>query len=393
MTRLEQEDSLRNHAYSGNLEGIRAILDNPCPDFNINSTDSAGCSALFIALSQKAAAKNRHIIDLLLANGALVMNGSIITPSKTPKMLTRHANAKNLEVILQSLLSQLDNKLKNGLMLEIGSGDGYLKYLLTLPGNPSLEDFKDRIVETEISNDVVANNLANGKFVINSGVADLFPVFGPSCFSCVISMNVLDTFTQEELVANLRTIAGVMKPGGIVLHIMSSAIHENVFSELQNRFPDYLPLPYRREGHIGLRMIKRDNPWIIKNQISPLPVRYWFDLFAQNSGKYIELADMISGNMPSAEMRNQNTILFKDFFNEKIKAAFKAAGYEFSGQRELTSEVTVVNDEYHARIPDTNYFHNILGALFTDYFPPGNMKPGQVTEKSTFLWVMAKWRG
>lgn len=385
-SKIEQENNMRNYVITGNLEGIREILESPCPDFEINSTDPEGRSALFIALSRRLAAENRAIVDLLLEKGALIRNGAVLPPSKIPKLLTRQANAKNLELIFQTLGSRFEGPTDSGLVLEIGSGDGYLKYLLSLSDDPWLKNFQERIVETEPAPEVIAKNVLCHKYTITSGITGLVPIFGRRFFSGVISFNVLDTIAPEELVKSLRILSEVLQPGGLVIHIMSSAIHENVFAELQSRFPTQLLLPYYQEGHLGLRLTDRDHPLVLRHPLPQYPARYWFETFAQNPAKFVEVANQLS--QTAAELRvPDQTILLKDYSREKIKAAFKMAGFELLSHKELTSSVTVAADESHREFPDANFFHNILGTLITDHYRMDGLDPGAVMEQSTFLWI------
>ncbi|HEX3044115.1 MAG TPA: hypothetical protein VHY08_05115, partial [Bacillota bacterium] len=393
---LEQENQLRNFAMTGNLAGIREILENPCPDFDINSTDPEGRSALFLALSRRMAAENRPMIDLLIKNGAIILSGAPLPPSKIPKLLTRQANAKNLELIFQSLGARFSEPARFGdpagqdLILEIGSGEGYLKYLLSLSNDPWLQDFGGRIVETEPALEVIAKNARCHKYTIAAGISSLVPSFGRRCFSGVISFNVLDTFPVDELVKNLQIIGEVLKPGGLVIHIMSSAIHENVFAELQTRLcahrPNLLLLPYYQEGHIGLRLISRGHPLVLRLKLPQYPARYWFELFAQNPAEFVEVADQISRTAAEMAIPDQ-VMLLSDYSREKIKAAFKQAGFELLSHKELTSSVTVTADEFHQKFPEANFFHNVLGTLITDHYEMKDLAQGEVIEQSTFLWI------
>lgn len=391
ITKREQENNLRNYALTGNLEGIRAILDQPCPGFDINSTDPMGRSALFIAFNQGFAVTNRDLIDLLLESGALIANGTMITPAQTPKLLTRHANVKNLEIIFQKLRSKLGYATSREFFVEIGSGDGYLKYLCSLSNDPVLESFKSRMIETERTAAIVAENLNCGKYVINLEITGLAQYFGHGSVSGVISLNVLDIFSVAELTKNMRSIAGVLKPGGIVVHIMSSAIHEHLFSELQARFPDRLLLPYYQAGHIGLRVVSRDHPVIGRFQIPPYHARYWCELFAQNPGKFVEIADNITESGADLGITEQ-LILLKNYSSEKIRTALQLAGFELLDHTELTAEVIVIKDEYHCRFPEVNYFYNVLGTLISDIDFSGSVKPGEVREKSTYLCMLGRLR-
>ncbi|MCL6589637.1 MAG: class I SAM-dependent methyltransferase [Firmicutes bacterium] len=394
--RLEREYNLRNHAANGNLAGLREILDNPGLDFDINSVDPEGRSALFLALYHRMAAEKREIIDLLMAKGAFVRNGAIFPPSKIPKLLTRRANAKNLEVIFQTLGARFGETgpggpAGEGLILEIGSGEGYLKYLLSLSDDPWLNELQGRIVETEPSPETVRQNLRNGKYTIAAGISGLVPSFGRNCFSGVVSFNVLDTFPTEELDKNLRILSEVIRPGGLVVHIMSSAVHENIFAELQSRLcaglkPNLLLLPYCREGRIGLRLAHRESPLTLRHQLPQYPARYWFELFAQNPAQYVELADQLSRSVAELGLPDQ-TLLLADYSREKIKNAFRQAGFELLCHKELTSNVTAPADEYQRGFAGVNFFHNVLGTLITDHYGPGNLAPGEVVERSTFLWI------
>jgi len=120
-------------------------------------------------------------------------------------------------------------------------------------------------------------------------------------------------------------------------------------------------------------------------QIPPCHARYWCELFARNPGKFVELANIISASDVSGQL-----ILFKNYSSEKIRIAFQMAGFELLDHQELTSGVIVAQDEYHLKFPEVNYFHNVLGTLITDTDLSGDIKPGAVMEKSTYLWVAGR---
>lgn len=383
------ETNLRNYCKAGDLEAVRTLLNQSCPDFDINGTGPEGLSALFIALRQGLLASNPGIIQLLLDKGAEILNGPIISPSKTPKRLTSHAGAKNLETIFQRLFARFTGSIQRGLFLEIGCGEGYLKYLLSLRNTPTVKQLINRIIETEAAKEIVAHCARHGKDVIHAGISDLDRLFGGHCISGVISMNVLDTFSMADLVDNLKQIAKVLQPGGFIIHIMSSAIHEHLFSELQEKYPDQLLLPYYQDGHVGLTVVSKNNPVTGRFQIPPVHARYWCELFSQNPAQFVEIANIISQYNTGRAVR-EPSILFKNYSMEKIRTALRLAGFELLDQDELTSRVIVAQEECHREFPEVNCFHNMLGAMVLDNLSPVEIKAGEVLESSTYAWIAGR---
>jgi hypothetical protein len=150
----EQEERLRQLAAQGDARGIKCLLESTTTGFDINSPDDKGRSALFIALANGQAKKNPRVISILLTHGAVVKNGKILPPTQMPKLLTQNANAKILGQISGYCFQRNGTSLlgDHDLVLELGSGDGYLKYLLSLiqPQQLFIENIKNRLVEKDV---------------------------------------------------------------------------------------------------------------------------------------------------------------------------------------------------------------------------------------------------
>ena len=391
----EQEERLRQLAEQGDASGIQRLLKSNTTGFDINNPDDKGRSALFIALANGQAKKNPRVISILLAHGAGVKNGNILPPGQMPKLLTRHANAQILGQISGYCFQCNDNSLlqDHDLVLEVGSGDGYLKYLLSLihPQQPLVENIKNRLVETELSADIVYNSGLKGKHLINKGISQLVDHFGEAFTSRVISLNVMDTFTLEELIANMGCVYRLLKPGGLFLHIMSSSIHPHVFAEIKKIHRHAMLFPYYENKKLGLRVCISDERLELQLKSLPSFPADWFDLFLKNPQQYIEIANTVTG-MFNDTGAAATVILFRDFFLEKIKKAFEKTGFRLLYREEIEASQVVPLNTFHQQIPGANYFENNLGLIITDTFSDISQRQGtgKVVEKSIFLVIIGQ---
>lgn len=395
LSKNEQEERLRQLAEQGDARGIQGLLESTTTGFDINTPDDRGRSALFIALANGQAKKNPRVISILLTHGAVVKNGNILAPAQMPKLLTQHANAQILLQVVNYCFQRNGTSLlqDHDLVLEVGSGDGYLKYLLSLiqPQQSLIENIKNRLVETELSADIVYNSGLKGKHTINKGISQLVDHFGEAFTSWVISLNVMDTFTLEELIANMACVYRLLKPGGLFLHIMSSSIHPHVFAEIKKNHGDAMLFPYYENGKLGLRVVIPDERLELQLKSLPCFPGDWCDLFMKNPQQYIEIANTVTG-MFNDTGADGTVILFRDFFLEKIEKAFEKTGFRLLYREEIeTSQVVLVN-AFHRQIPGANYFENNLGLIITDTFTDISQSqgPGKVVEKSIFLVIIGQ---
>lgn len=395
LSKNEQEGKLRQLAEQGDDRGINCLLESTTTGFDINSPDDKGRSALFIALANGQAKKNPRVISILLAHGAVIRNGNILSPTQMPKLLTQNANAQILLQVANYCFQHNGTSLlrDHDLVLEVGCGDGYLKYLLSLihPQQPLIENIKNRLVETELSADIVYNSGLKGKHVINKGISQMVDHFGEDFTSWVISLNVMDTFTLEELIANMGCVYRLLKPGGLFLHIMSSSIHPHVFAEIKEIHQDAMLFPYYENKKLGLRVGTHDERLELQLKSLPSFPGDWCDLFMKNPQQYIDIANTVTGMFNETGAAG-TVILFRDFFLEKIKKAFEKTGFRLLYGKELeASQVVPVND-FHRQIPGANYFENNLGLIITDTFSDINQRhgTGKVVEKAVFLVIIGQ---
>jgi SAM-dependent methyltransferase len=391
----EQEERLRQLAEQGDASGIQRLLESTTPGFDINGPDNRGRSALFIALANGQAKKNPRIISILLAHGAVVKNGNILPPRQMPKLLTQNANAQILLQVANYCFQRNGTSLlrDHDLVLEVGSGDGYLKYLLSSihPQQSLIENIKSRLVETELSADIVYNSGLRGKNTINKGISQLSDHFGESFTSRVISLNVMDTFTPEELIANMGSVYRLLKPGGFFIHIMSSSIHPHVFSEIIEIHRDAMLFPYYENKKLGLRVGTPDERLELQLKSLPSFTGDWCDLFLKNPQQYIEIANTVTGMFHDTGAAG-TVILFRDLFLEKIKKAFEKTGFRLLYREEIEASQVVPVNVFHRQVPGANYFENNLGLIITDTFSDIEQRHGtsKVLEKAVFLVIIGQ---
>lgn len=395
LSKNEQEDRLRQLAAQGDAMGIQRLLESPATGFDINSPDDKGRSALFIALANGQAKKSPRVISVLLTHGAVVKNGNILPPGQMPKLLTQYANAQILRQISRDCFQHNGTSLPgdHDLILEVGSGDGYLKYLFSLiqPQQPLIENIKNRLVETELSADIVYNTRLKGKHTINKGISQLPDHFGEAFTSRVISLNVMDTFTLEELIANMGYVYRLLKPGGLFLHIMSSSIHPHVFAEIKKIHRDAMLFPYYENRKLGLRVVIPDKRLEPRLKSLSSFTGDWCDLFMKNPQQYIEIANAVTGIFNDSGASG-NVILFRNFFLEKIEKAFEKTGFRLIYREEIEASQVVPLNAFHRQIPGANYFENNLGLIITDTFTDltQNHGMGKVMEKAVFLVIIGQ---
>ncbi len=395
LSKNEQEERLRQLAAQGDARGIQRLLELTASGFDINSPDDKGRSALFIALANGQAKKNPPVIPVLLTHGAVVKNGNILPPAQMPKLLTQHANAQILRQVVNYCFQPNGTCLlrNHDLVLEVGSGDGYLKYLLSLihPQPPLIENIENRLVETELSADIVYNSGLKSKHIINKGISQLVDHFGEAFTSWVISLNVMDTFTLEELITNMEWVYRLLKPGGLFLHIMSSSIHPHVFAEIKEIHRDSLLFPYYENRKLGLRVGIPDERLALLLKSLPSFPGDWCDLFMKNPQQYIEIANAVTGIFNDRGAAS-TVILFRDFFLEKIKKAFEKTGFRLLYREEIEATQVVPVNAFHRQIPGANYFENNLGLVITDTFTDISQSQGmdKVMEKAVFLVIIGQ---
>ena len=374
----------------GNIESLRTVFSAEKIKKFVNFIDSQGCSPLFRALAQGQALKTPEMIPFLLDHGAIIKNGNLIQPQQISKTLTQHATAKTIQNILNICVINHCSSLSKELPLEIGAGDGYLKYLLSLRKNdPAIQLIKDRLVETEISAERISENAKHGKFTIQGGISQLSELLGPSFTPCVISMNVVDTFSTSSLESQMEIIHTLLKPNGIFLHIMSSCVHPSVFDDIQKGFPKYVLYPYFQNGYIGVQLLPQDHScaqFLLKNH--PIP-QDLCGLFANNADEYLALAHSITQEIQKQKATSL-VILLKDYFVNKLTRAFERTRFKLVFNQEIRSSVWIHRNHHHDTIPGMNKFQNVLGALVVDRIESDARNSHLVLEESTCLGIMGQ---
>lgn len=360
-------------------------------DYDISAPDERGCSPLFVALSQGYAAQERKLVSFLLENNAVIKNGTVLPPQQIPKLLTQYANANNIYHIFQMCRNKFSSFPGKEIFIEVGAGNGYLKYLLSLLNNRMAQEITERIVETEISEAVVLHNELHGKYMIQKGINDLTSHFGKALTPLVISMNVADTLSEEALTGAMDCMHGILKERGIFLHIMTSSVHPFVFRDISDSYPGHSFFPFYNNGYIGLRAVPRDKALPPEIGTPTEDAEILSALFAQSPDSFVIEAEKVTALLKSVKEQTK-IILLKDFSIAKIRQAFERAGFEFVQQEELTSVRKVRRNKYHEEFPGVNMFNNVLGALITETLYKEPLLPDEVVERSTCIFVMGQKR-
>lgn len=373
-------DLIRNREYTS----LTAKLKAPQIKGILNRINEKGCSALYLALSLGYGRDQPEILHMLMNQGAVIKNGVTGQPRKVPKLLTRHSNAKNIQYIFHKLCIFRDGLKPGDLLLEIGSGDGYLKYLLDICRDEEMSRVAKKIIETEPSAKLVQDSSSQGRYMLQCGVEELKHFFHNDSLTAIISFNVLDLFPVKELSKKLLSLSRFLIPGGYIIHIMSSSVHKAVFQNIREIYPGYIMLPYYKEGYVGVRLV---NPEKVQPGSDSVEPEQLADLFARKPEKYIQAADEISRNFTG--FNDQGIILvLKDYSLQQILAGLQQTGFNALACEEITSTSLAEPDEYHGVFPGYNQFTSIAGSLLTDRNE--QIASHQVLEKSVFFFIIAE---
>ncbi len=354
-----------------------------------DATESQGRSQLFRALDDRQALHSPKYIDTLMKSGAIINNGNVLPPLHLPKLLTQYANGQNIRKIFTRLKKICDFQFCQELIVEVGSGDGYLKYLCSLMvDDPLSATIRDHIVETEPSVTVIQRNLKHGKYTLELAISDLPNYFSTSSVACLVSFNVMDLFPKSELRTHLATINDILKPNGFFIHIMSSCIHPQVFMDIQNCYPNRYLCPYQKDGLIGVRVLSDSVKCAALSAVIRSIPDDLSDFFAQSSDRYLELADTISNLCVTYHIESE-PIIFKDYFVDKMTAAVDQTDIELIYQNSIESSQLVPKNTHHRCIPNVNHFRNVLGALYV-YDAEENVPTNQVLEESIFFVICGR---
>ena len=347
-------------------------------------------SPLFILLSQGLTVRNYKEIQEMLQKGEIIENGAVLPPTQIPKRLTTQANSEVITTIFQTLLHHNPDICKQDVLLEIGAGDGYLRYLLDRTKDPRVQRIAQRMVETEVSTQIVEENKAKGKHMICLGISDLPAHFGQTFAPCIVGLNVLDLFSAQQLNEHLSSMRQVLKNEGMVLHIMSSAIHTRVFEDLALCYPNELLLPYCQEGRVGVRLTSTRSAITEEMDGAPNHPEDLAHLFAKHPDRYFEWADRIDRWFEHSGEKSR-CLALDQFSSSKISQALQQNGLQLLMNKQVQATVIVDRSKFHDTCPGQNVFHNSLGALFTS--SQALAGPDQVLEKSTFRIILARKAG
>ncbi len=302
-----------------------------------------------------------------------------------PKFLTQYANAENIKTIFHNIEERYRLNSK-GLVVEIGAGDGYLRHLMELHSDSKLKKISEKMIETENSLAITKNAREKNK-ILCLGIEDLLGHFGERSLSLIISMNVLDIFSEEELGEHLQRLRDVLKPGGVLVHIMSSAIHLAIFKDLAEKYPDQIPFPHYENGYVGVRMVPQSPA--LENEIENIPrgPEQLGQLFAQAPDMYVQFSQIIAHWCEEHKIQSECYLLHQ-FSLEKISRAMEINNFcdihcDYIHAKKYTQCRSI-----HKQFKGANVFKNVVGALLIDQEKLET--PEVVLEESIFGVVMAR---
>jgi len=286
-------------------------------------------------------------------------------PKDTAKLMVQDADAENIRKIVQHLL-QCDDRLGTGYpVIEIGSGDGHLRYLGNLCGASEVARFFDTVIETESDPTLVQKNQTQGKRALALPAQDLASHFGPQSTPLVMSLNVLDIFSATLLDEVLAAISAVLMPGGRVIHIMSSAIHPAVFRDIAAMNPSKIPLPHFASGSIGVVLVERTmtlpTPFSeLARRPETLPT-----LFKQSPEDYVSMAAQVQSWLTDGCVPHQQ-LLLHEYSMSKLAAALKKNNFLIEHREIIGSTVLVARDRFPATPFNATALTNAFGVLTLD---------------------------
>jgi Fe-S-cluster containining protein len=304
-----------------------------------------------------------------------------IKPAQPQKLVTRHANAENIKAIFQMLFANQTALPDAARILEIGSGYGYLRYLLSLLQEPEWRKLSDAIIETEKSEDVVRSCLEAGRLIIRAGIEDLPGRFGMHFTPLILSMNVLDVFTKVHLREHFAAFKSVLRKNGFIMHIMSSAVHPAVFRDIADHWKGQCLLPYHHRGHVGVRAVSAGSGIYKRYAELPKNAEELSGLFIDDPGRYLEAAQRVSDWFGQSQ-EDSRIMQLDEFSVKKIVEAMNDSGFKVIIDREFTSRIWVRRTDVHREFTGFNTFESVLGTLFVNTVSPG--KEDWVLEISTF---------
>ncbi len=348
--------------------------------------DKANLLLLFPKESVGLSLQDRTKIENALNQGLIYLNGPQIQPTVLAKRLTQNANAENIKDIFSILIDRQLLPKKPELFIEIGSGEGYLKYLMSLVSNQILNNISQRLIETEFDKKIVSNNLSTGKRTLCLDSNNLTKYFGKEFTPMVVSMNVHDLFSPRKLSVQLQNIRPVLKEKGLIIHIMSSAIHPAIYEDIKSQFPGKSYLPYYRDGLVGVRLVSSD--LIISKELRTLSDEPGLlaMLFGQSPAHYIDLSKEADNLI--FDHNNTDCILLHKFSCQKIVTSLEGNNFKILLHQKIENCIRVNRTNAHKSLGDVNYFHNQTGAMMTNKIL--KQKKDWSTEKSTFYLIVGQ---
>ncbi len=311
----------------------------------------------------------------------------LIVPDKLPKLLVQHANALNIEKIVNLINSFTRPDTAEAPIIEIGAGSGYFRYLASLLDQPAITAFSDRIIETEQNQQVVTHNHQQGKQTLQLDVNQLVDEFGKNSAAIVLSMNVLDIFPLEAIKSVISNVTDVLLPGGLAVHVMSSSLHPAIFNELAAIHGNSVLLPYAKDHLLGVTlaepcdMLAQEFPQFIERPNSLA------QLSAQAPEQYINLACQVKTRLQQENISHLS-LLLHEYSLQKIADQLQQQGFALLQKQLISSTIETIKNKFHQQIPEANFFINHLGSLTVD--KRDNIAMSKVQEASTFGLVIAR---
>jgi Fe-S-cluster containining protein len=370
-------------ALAESISGIDWEIVNEC------SNHPMGAPPNLFQLIEQGASTNRHRIEQALENGLAVDQGNVLTPNDPAKQLVRHAHAANIEKIVSRLI-RLDPRLKaNHLIVEIGAGDGYFRYLGNLSNNNDLTIFFSNTIETESNEQIVRNNRSQGKRTLLLDVCNLNKHFGARFSPLVVSFNVLDVFDQETLRRALKSVSNTLMPDGRIIHIMSSAIHPSVFLDIAANNPEKVLLPLHSDGSIGVVLVHRTQT--LPTELANLALRpdYLPALFRNSPDGYLSAAAQAQSWIRQIGVTHE-PLLLHEYSISKLSNAMTASGFVIEFNEFVDSSMVIERDDI-SKTFDENTISSVLGLLTLNH--GATLAEGRIKQSSRFAFIVGRKLG
>jgi len=353
----------------------------------LDEADGRRREPLPIHAAASRGAESRDPVERVSAEAGQSRNGVVLVPTAAEKRLVQHANAENLRKIVDRLLRS-DARLSSAQrFVEIGSGEGYLRYLGNLSGAAYVRDFVAKIVETESNPKIVADNNARGSPCLLLDARDIAVHFGAESTPLVISFNVLDMLRGQTLDQALTAVYSTLTPTGRAIHIMSSAIHPAVFTDIAANHRGQALLPSYRDGAIGVVLV---DEVLAKN--SPFarwpPADRLAAFFRDSPQAYLSAAAETKTWLDRRAGLPHRELPLHDYSISKLAAAMRRRGFEIEYRGAVRSTVVVPPSDDSIDLGASNVVSNTLGVLMLD--SDTTVPAGRLRQTSRFQVLIGK---